>query len=148
MRYQFSRIAKRTRQFVFEDGTTELLLGGMLFLGGMIQTIAWFTKLILIPLTVFIAGSVILGALVAYLKWKYVYTRAGYLEYRETAPKRRWSTLLLCVLLAGLILSSFTGLPARLDPSHAMAWYAPMLAVFLGLGFASLSVGFKIVRLG
>ena len=142
MKDQFSQVARRTRRYKFANGTTELMLGGLIFWGG----VSFMAKSQVVTAILFIVGILLIATGVDALQRKYVYPRAGYVEFRETTRGGIWKPLLAGV--AGmLVFFAASGLILAIDPEHLLAWITPLLGLFLGLVFLYCALTFKFWRL-
>ncbi|MBN2386904.1 MAG: hypothetical protein JXB85_07780 [Anaerolineales bacterium] len=142
MKDQFSQVAHRTRRYKFADGTTELMLGGITFWGG----ISFNAPSPLLTGILAILGAIIVTVAVESLQRKYVYPRAGYVEYRETTRRGIWKPILAGLTAMLVFVAIFWWLMVH-DPDHALAWIAPLLGLYLGLTFLYCAIAFKFWRL-
>jgi hypothetical protein len=142
MKDQFSDVARRTRRYKFASGTTELMLGGFLFWGG----ISFLAKSQAVTAIVFILGVILIARGVEALQRKYVYPRAGYVQFRETTRRGMWKPL-LAGLAGMLVFTAAFWLILTLDPEHLLAWVTPLLGLLLGLVYLATALFFKFWRL-
>lgn len=128
MKNPLSRIPGRVRRWKFEAGTTELMLGGMLFSGGLALALP---RTPVFSLVVFIPGVFLAGALTDFLQRCYVYPRIGYVEYRENTS-RGLGRLLLMLLASLIVMGGILALLFQYQPETALAWVTPLLAGYIG----------------
>ena len=142
MKDKFSQFAQRTRRWKFEDGSTELLLGGILLVAGIamqMQTVVWMG-------VVFLPGLLLVTGLVEMLKRRYVYPRAGFVEYRETTRKGMWKPLMISTLVTAVWTATFT-IMLNYNEDLALAWTTPILGFFIGMILASNALWMRLFRL-
>ncbi|WP_420629958.1 hypothetical protein [Candidatus Leptofilum sp.] len=101
-----SKTIRRTQQYWFEDGLTELLLG-MLFV--VLSGLFWWQFAsdseyaplvggIAMPFII-ILGSILMGVTLRWLKQRFVYPRTGYVTYVKPTNKQRGMSGLLGLLI-------------------------------------------------
>ena len=147
MKDQFSEIARRTRRWKFEDGITELTLGGILFLSAMyflLQLIPALSPTLIF--SILTLGFIVTLFVPNLLKKRYVYPRSGYVKYTETTPKGVWKPLLLGAL-AGILMAALLYLVLIYDHDHAFSWITTLVAVFIGLVWLIGNTYYRIPRL-
>ncbi|MEZ0395315.1 MAG: hypothetical protein ABWK53_02600 [Anaerolineales bacterium] len=142
MKDQFSHLARRTRRWKFADGTTELLLGGFMLWGGL----AFNAPSPLLTSILVLVGMVVIVLGVEALQRKYVYPRAGYVEFRETTRRGMWKPLLAALTIMLAFIAVFWWFMVH-RPDDALAWIASFLGIFLGLVFLYCALAFGFRRL-
>jgi hypothetical protein len=148
MKDNFSEIARRTRRWKFEDGTTELMLGGIFFWASMyflLQLIPGLSPVLIF--VILVAGFIATILVTDILKRRYVYPRSGYVRYQEDAPRGIWKTLTLAAFV-GLLVAALLCLALIYDNEHALAWITTFLPIFIGLIWLIANFYYKISRLG
>ncbi len=143
MKDPFPSIMQRTRRWKFEAGTTELILGGIFFSGGLALALP---RTPTFALVIFVPGICLIGALVQYLERRFVYPRIGYVEYRENTG-RGLGRLLLLVLASLIVLGGILALLFRYQPETALAWVTPLLAFYIGAIMILYALQMKLRRL-
>jgi MFS family permease len=143
MKDPFSPIAQRTRRWKFETGTTELVLGGLLCSAALSLLLP---RTPTFALVIFVPGIMLTGWLVDHLQHRYIYSRIGYVEYRENTGKGLWRLLLMIaaslLLLGGIMLVLF-----KIQPDTALAWITSLLAAYIGVVLLMYALQTKLVRL-
>lgn len=143
MKDHLSRIPGRVRRWKFEAGTTELMLGGMLFSGGLALVLP---PTPLFSLVIFIPGVFLAGALTDSLQRRYVYPRIGYVEYRENTGKGL-ARLLFMLFASLIVMGGVLMLLFETQPETALAWVTPLLAVYVGAVLVPYAVQMRLGRL-
>jgi len=143
MKDQFTPVMQRTRRWKFEAGTTELVLGGILFSGGLSLAVP---RTHTFALVIFLPGIFLVGTLVQYLERRYVYPRIGYVEYRENTGKGLWR-LLLMMVASLIVLGGILALLFEYQPDTAQAWVTPLLAFYIGVVMILYAQQMKLRRL-
>jgi len=138
-------LTRRTYQYWYNDGLTELAAGTLILLIGlinlalallnssMLNTIA----LILQPL-VLVGGYFAINGIVKSLKERYIYPRTGYVAYRKPEG-RRLHLLRAMAALLGLVIAIAAALLLRVIQE---AWLPALVGIFLALFMTYL--GFKL----
>jgi hypothetical protein len=120
-------IPVRIRKYQYNNGTAELLVGGMLLWGGISFEIGRHPFFVGV---LFIVGMLALGKMIEQIQQKYVYPRSGYVQFREQASQF-WKTALF-ILAAAIVFALVFLMVLTRDYEHALAWVTPILAAFLG----------------
>lgn len=142
MKDRFSHVTRRTRRRKFADGTTELSLGGFMLWGGL----AFNAPSPLLTGILVLVGMVVIALGVDALQRKYVYPRAGYVEFRETTWRGMWKSLLAALTIMLAFIAVFWWFMVH-RPDYALAWVTSFLGVFLGLVFLYCALAFRFRRL-
>ena len=148
MKDNFSEIARRTRRWKFEDGTTELMLGGIFFWASMyflLQLIPGLSPVLIF--VILVIGFIATIFVTDFLKRRYVYPRSGYVRYQEESPRGLWKPLTLAAF-AGLLVAALLCLALIYDNEHALAWITTFLPTSIGLVWLIAYLYYKISRLG
>jgi hypothetical protein len=143
MKDQFSQVAQRTRRWKFDAGTTELIIGGMLFSGGLALALP---RTPTFALVIFLPGIFLIGTLEQYLERRYVYPRIGYVEYHENTGKGIWR-LLLIMVASLVVLGGVLAFLFEYQPDNALAWITPLLAFYISAVLVPYAIQMKIRRL-
>ena len=145
MTASIQNLTRRTYQYWYNDGLTELAAGTLILLIGlinlalallnssMLNTIA----LILQPL-VLVGGYFAINGIVKSLKERYIYPRTGYVAYRKPEG-RRLHLLRAMAALLGLVIAIAAALLLRVIQE---AWLPALVGIFLALFMTYL--GFKL----
>ena len=118
-----SELERRSKQYFYDDGITEIAAGGMflaialLFLAEALSPAGSFvTRFSSIVLVVLVAGGMwVLRPLVNYAKARITYPRTGYVRYRRAArsPQRRFGVAILAALISmGITFALMSTAPA------------------------------------
>ena len=142
-RQDIDRVMQQTRRYWYEDGFSELGMGGLLLALGLLfglESITppgsplWFVWSFAWPILL-IGGSVLVARLVQQLKARYTYPRAGFVSY-ERQGRARLVQLIAVFLVAALIAAGIITL--------SRGWQS--LTLWFGLAFtgAFTYVGFRV----
>ena len=160
-----SELERRSKQYFYDDGITEMAAGGLflaialLFLAEALSPAGSFvsrsSSILLVGLVV--AGMWILRPLVRFAKTRITYPRTGYVRYRraDRSPQRRASALILgAAISAGITYTLMSTAPAseNLVPAVQGLAFAGFLAYMgyqVGVGrFYTLAVLALVAGLG
>ena len=137
-----NKTIRRSTQYWFDDGLVELLMGILFAVIGLLfwwqTTVSSFESAIVSALAlpvIIIAGSLLLGAALRWLKQRLVYPRTGYITYQKPTKKQRNLSWILGGLIGVLVALTIT----QLDLSE-------LTAAFIGTGIAVglFMLGFRI----
>jgi hypothetical protein len=145
MTTSINNLTRRTYQYWYNDGLTELAAGTLILLIGLINLILALLNsstlnqmaLILQPL-VLVGGYFALNGIIKPLKERYVYPRTGYVAYRQPEGKRLLLLRGVAVVLA-MIIAMTAAFLLRIVKE---AWLPAFVGLFLALLMTYL--GFKI----
>ncbi len=136
-------LISRTQRQHFRDGTTELMIGGILLGGGLAlgfspqPLFAGFTMIV-----------IILGVSWLYerLKFRLVYPRSGFVTLRDQTGPRRLVQILIGFALGLAIVGGFLYFLLN-GANNAIAWITPMMGIVIGLVLLAQSLWLKTYRL-
>lgn len=142
-------LTRRTYQYWYNDGLTELAAGVLILAIGLINLVQALLNsetlnqvaLILQPL-VLVGGYFALNGIVKPLKERYVYPRTGYVAYRQPEGKRRHLLRMVAVVLA-MIIAMTAALLLRVVKE---AWLPAFVGLFLALLMTYLGFKLGLVR--
>jgi hypothetical protein len=142
MEQQIDTVIRRTQLYNFEDGLTEVFIGALTILGGLVLLTARFP---FIAFGVFLMGVILITFTLERIRERNTYPRSGYITYKEHRSKR-WVSLLLviigCLVAGGFLIAAFL-----LDYHHALAWPALIVGVFVGGAFLYKGILLRLVRI-
>jgi hypothetical protein len=147
MKDRITHIMQQTRRWKFEDGTTELFLGGIFLLSALYFLLQLIPSLspTVIPILL-ILGFIFIVIGTRWLERRYVYPRAGYVVYYETTLRGAWKPFSIGVFSAVLMAVLFY-VALIYDHDHAFAWATSFMAIFIGMIWILNSLNIKLVRL-
>jgi len=142
MNKQVETVIRRTQQYNFEDGLTEVFIGALTTLGGLVLLTAQFP---FIAFGLFLVGVILITKTLERIRERSTYPRSGYLTYKEHKSKR-WITILIalisCLIAGGLLIAALL-----LDPKHALAWPSLIVGVFVGGVFLYKGIQLRLARI-
>jgi hypothetical protein len=105
---ELSRIQRRTVQYWFDDGLTELVIGGGFLVLGLclvlIETLPLPGYVNLVPMALMIGFCLAGSHLIRKGKERLVYRRTGYISFTRPSPRRRWLTPIVAMVAASLLI--------------------------------------------
>jgi hypothetical protein len=141
MKDRITTIMRHTRRWKYENGTAELILGGLFLEAGIALPFGIYC--VSIALT---SGMLIITTLGNWLQRRYIYPRSGFVEYSEDTYKGFWKSLLIVIVTI-----AFFGLVLRLLYTHdsltALGWATPIVAVLAGILWLFAGLNDKLRRL-
>jgi len=145
MTTSIENLTRRTYQYWYNDGLTELAAGTLILLIGLINLLLALLNsstlntmsLILQPL-VLVGGVFAINGIVKPLKERYIYPRTGYVAYRKPEG-RRLHLLRAMAALLGLVIAIAAALLLRVIQE---AWLPALVGLFLA--FFMTYLGFKL----
>jgi hypothetical protein len=143
MNDDISAVARRTRRWKFEAGTTEIILGGLFFWAGLALLVP---RTPMFSLVIFVPGLILTGTLTDHLQRRYIIPRIGYVEYRENTGKG-FGRLLLLMAFSLVTFGGLVALFFHFIPETAPLWIAPSLAIFIAILLIPYGVQSRLARL-
>jgi hypothetical protein len=143
MNTSITNLTRRTYQYWYNDGLTELAAGALILLIGLINLLLALlnsstlnsTALILQPL-VLVGGYFAINAIVKPLKERFIYPRTGYVAYRKPEGKQLILLRVLAVALGMVIAVTVAFLLKVVKEAWLPALVGVALAMFMTyLGF-------------
>lgn len=147
----FEKVTQRTKSYWFEDGLSELVVGGLFLLIGLSTLIEGMagagTPLRrvsgVVALITIAAGPWLARPIFRKLKERLTYPRTGYISFRKAkiTPKRRLVSFILTAVIVGMVVGII-----NLAPEKTLAWLPLFEGVIIGGFLLYLGNRFDLVR--
>jgi hypothetical protein len=149
-RDSLQQLLLKTQRLQFEDGLTELLLGGFMLLGGFVLLVDTFIPIgglkIALPALLFISGVLPLGSLHDRVKTNLPSRRIRTASGLPPASPSFWAALGLAIAVLALLALAVIQLIIRI-PAYGLAFTPLLMGLFLGIVWWILGIRLKIFRL-